>query len=74
MRFESAAVRDRFVKVGMQQGWSQSLDKLSRALTSDREIAATRVLDMAASKGILKRENASRRIGRLARAVHQLGK
>jgi uncharacterized protein YndB with AHSA1/START domain len=44
-RFESAAVRDLFVKVGMRQGWSQSLDKLSRTLEADREISATRVLD-----------------------------
>lgn len=34
--------------------------------------AASKVLDMAASKGIVTRENASRRIGRLSKAVHGL--
>lgn len=44
-RFESAAVRELFVRIGMKQGWSESLDKLSRSFTADREITATRVLD-----------------------------
>ena len=44
-RFESASVRELFVRIGMKQGWSESLDKLSRSFTADREITATRVLD-----------------------------
>lgn len=36
--------------------------------------AAAKVLDSAASKGVLKKENASRRIARLSKAVHGLGK
>jgi uncharacterized protein YndB with AHSA1/START domain len=30
--FESAALRDAFVKTGMEQGWGQSLDRLAEAL------------------------------------------
>lgn len=30
--FESAALRDAFVKMGMEQGWGQSLDRLTDAL------------------------------------------
>lgn len=30
--FESAALRDAFVKMGMEQGWGQSLDRLADAL------------------------------------------
>ena len=30
--FESAALRDAFVKMGMEQGWGQSLDRLANAL------------------------------------------
>lgn len=44
-RFESAAVRDAFVRIGMTQGWGQSLDKLERGLTADREIVAVRAFD-----------------------------
>ena len=44
-RFESAAVRELFARIGMAQGWSESLDKLSRTFTADREITSTRVLD-----------------------------
>ena len=54
--------------------------KLREAITSkdaakakDALKAASKVLDMAASKGIVTRENASRRIGRLSKAVHGLG-
>jgi uncharacterized protein YndB with AHSA1/START domain len=32
--FESAALRDAFVKMGMEQGWGQMLDRLAKALTS----------------------------------------
>jgi uncharacterized protein YndB with AHSA1/START domain len=32
MRFESPAVRDAFVKIGMEAGWSQCLDKLEALL------------------------------------------
>lgn len=35
---------------------------------------ASRVIDAAASKGVLTKANASRRIARLSKAVHQLGK
>ena len=54
--------------------------KLREAITAkdaakakDALKAASKVLDMAASKGIVTRENASRRIGRLSKAVHGLG-
>jgi uncharacterized protein YndB with AHSA1/START domain len=50
--FESAAIRDLFVKIGMNGGWSQSLQKLEALLiksastsTADREIVATRLFD-----------------------------
>jgi uncharacterized protein YndB with AHSA1/START domain len=33
-RFESAAIRDAFVKVGMNDGWGQSLDKLAERLAT----------------------------------------
>jgi uncharacterized protein YndB with AHSA1/START domain len=33
-RFESAAVRDAMVQTGMQDGWSQSLDRLEAALAT----------------------------------------
>jgi uncharacterized protein YndB with AHSA1/START domain len=33
--FESAALRDAFVKMGMEQGWGQSLDRLANALRAD---------------------------------------
>ncbi len=32
-RFESVAIRDQFLKIGMTEGWSQSLDRLEEALT-----------------------------------------
>ncbi len=32
MRFESAAIRDAMVKIGMNEGWSQSLGRLAEAL------------------------------------------
>ena len=41
------------------------------AKTALRE--AARVIDMAASKGVLTKANASRRIARLSKAVHHLG-
>ncbi|MGQ0484766.1 MAG: SRPBCC family protein [Hyphomicrobiales bacterium] len=48
-RFEQAAIRDAFLKVGMREGWSGSLDKLANLLDaikhSDREIIMTRLLD-----------------------------
>lgn len=34
-RFETAALRDRMLAVGMQQGWSSSLDKLAAYLARD---------------------------------------
>jgi uncharacterized protein YndB with AHSA1/START domain len=33
-RFESAAIRDAMVKMGMNEGWSQSLDRLAECLLS----------------------------------------
>jgi uncharacterized protein YndB with AHSA1/START domain len=48
-RFESRAMRDRFMAIGMQEGWSSSLDKLDElalALKGDpREINIVRVID-----------------------------
>ena len=46
-RFESAAIRDAMVKMGMSEGWAQSLDRLQTrvANTADREIIITRVLN-----------------------------
>jgi uncharacterized protein YndB with AHSA1/START domain len=46
-RFESVAVRDAMVKMGMYEGWSESLDRLEDrvAARSDREIVITRVVD-----------------------------
>jgi uncharacterized protein YndB with AHSA1/START domain len=32
LRFDSAAVRDAFLKIGMSQGWSQSLERLEATL------------------------------------------
>jgi uncharacterized protein YndB with AHSA1/START domain len=46
VRFESQAVRDRFVKLGMNDGWQQSFERLEeRTEIAEREIAATRVLN-----------------------------
>jgi uncharacterized protein YndB with AHSA1/START domain len=50
-RFPSAALRQRFAEMGMYDGWSQSLEKLTARLaneppsadTSDREIRSTRL-------------------------------
>ena len=33
LRFESAAIRDSFLKLGMEQGWSQSLERLEACVT-----------------------------------------
>jgi hypothetical protein len=33
MRFDSAAIRDALAKLGMNGGWSQSLERLSAELT-----------------------------------------
>jgi len=56
-RFESAAVRDALLKIGMNQGWSQSLERLAAvvgneapqiaSLAGDREIVITREFDAA---------------------------
>jgi uncharacterized protein YndB with AHSA1/START domain len=35
MRFESAAIRDAVVKTGMNEGWSQSLDRLAESLSHE---------------------------------------
>jgi uncharacterized protein YndB with AHSA1/START domain len=44
VRFDSAAIRDMFLKLGMNEGWSSSLDKLADLL-NDRLILITRVVD-----------------------------
>jgi uncharacterized protein YndB with AHSA1/START domain len=44
-RFDSKALRDAFVKIGMRVGWSLSLDKLDELLWGDREITAARTFD-----------------------------
>ena len=33
-RFESAAIRDAFLKIGMNEGWSQTLDRLAELLAA----------------------------------------
>lgn len=49
MHFETLAMRDNFVRVGMEEGWSGSFEKLDYLLGtikhSDREIVMTRLLD-----------------------------
>lgn len=50
IRFESVAVRDAMLKMGMTEGWSQSLERLAEHLadaagTADREIVTARVVD-----------------------------
>jgi uncharacterized protein YndB with AHSA1/START domain len=45
VRFELPAIRDAFLKLGMSEGWSQSLEKLGSLVateTSDREIVMIR--------------------------------
>jgi uncharacterized protein YndB with AHSA1/START domain len=48
-RFESAAIRDAMVKMGMRQGWGQSLDRLAEHLktsvATDRELINSRIVD-----------------------------
>lgn len=44
IRFESTAIRDAMMKMGMNEGWSQSLERLSEIVgTAQREIVTTRV-------------------------------
>ncbi len=48
MLFESVMVRDAFLKMGMNEGWSQSLERLESLLAKDRpggEFVSTRVID-----------------------------
>jgi uncharacterized protein YndB with AHSA1/START domain len=47
IRFESAAIRDAMLKMGLADGWSQSLERLAVVLadTSGRELVTSRVLD-----------------------------
>jgi uncharacterized protein YndB with AHSA1/START domain len=53
IRFDSTAIRDAFLKMGMTEGWSLSLDRLEELLPNiekvgsgdAREIAATRLID-----------------------------
>lgn len=52
-RFESAAIRDAMLKMGMHEGWSESLDRLALLVAksndagalAEREIVFTRMLD-----------------------------
>jgi uncharacterized protein YndB with AHSA1/START domain len=49
-RFESAAIRDAMLKMGMLEGWSQSLERLDTLVVSesgavDRHILVSRVID-----------------------------
>lgn len=47
-RFESAAIRDALLELGMREGWARALERLDEALAqsaADREIVATRVFD-----------------------------
>jgi uncharacterized protein YndB with AHSA1/START domain len=48
-RFTSASIRDAMLKMGMTEGWSQSLDRLTELLAAmdatDREIVISRVFD-----------------------------
>jgi small subunit ribosomal protein S20 len=48
----------------------EALSTKDAAKTGDAVKAATRTLSKAASKGVLHKRNASRRIGRLAKAAH----
>lgn len=50
-----------------------ALTKKDATAAKDALRAATQVIDSAASKGVLTKQNASRRIGRLAKAVAHLG-
>jgi uncharacterized protein YndB with AHSA1/START domain len=48
VRFESAAIREAFLKMGMKEGFSQSLERLESLAateTSDRDIVQTRLFD-----------------------------
>lgn len=47
-RFASVAIRDAMLKLGMTEGWSQSLERLADLVTSaaDREIVSARVFDV----------------------------
>lgn len=49
-RFESVAIRDAMLKMGMTEGWTESLERLAEHLadaagTADREIVTTRVVN-----------------------------
>lgn len=33
-RFESAVIRDAMLRIGMTEGWSQSLERLARSLSA----------------------------------------
>ncbi len=48
----------------------QSIDKKDHAIAQTQLLDVNRVLDSAANKGVLKHNTASRRMSRLARAVH----
>jgi uncharacterized protein YndB with AHSA1/START domain len=47
IRFQSPAIRDAMLKMGIAEGWSQSLDRLAHVMadTAGRELVASRVLD-----------------------------
>jgi uncharacterized protein YndB with AHSA1/START domain len=44
-RFATPALREGFLRVGMREGWTSSLEKLDEMLFADREIAASRTFD-----------------------------
>lgn len=43
--FDTRAMRDAMVKMGMTEGWNQSLRRLARHVDAEREVAVTRVLN-----------------------------
>jgi uncharacterized protein YndB with AHSA1/START domain len=44
-RFETPAIRDAMLRIGMTEGWSQSLNRLAELLATGREIVTQRVID-----------------------------
>jgi small subunit ribosomal protein S20 len=52
----------------------EALESKDAAKAGEALKGATKLLDKAATKGVVTKENASRRIGRLSKAVHTLKK
>ncbi len=44
-RFETPAIRDAMLAMGMTRGWAQSLERLDMLLAADREVVTDRVID-----------------------------